>query len=239
MRWPARLVSTTSALLLLACASSPPDPPGQAPSDGRVPGPPPKVQVQVAGPSVSTVFPVPWRVTRPRLELDVRAPEAAARERRHEDGPVREVEMARKRLEGAWSFVYGETIGMAIFNSSGELVFQALGGERVSLTFRVLRAPGAAGSEPGRLQLRTVPDSSTPGPRAGPDPGDTRSRFRAVFKWRSAGQVDLQVPTAGEDWPREFGRDRYRLFRNVEEAIRFLERRERRRSDVPRRHRLD
>lgn len=239
MRWPARLASTTSALLLLACASSPPDPPDETHSGDRVPSPPPEVRVQVSGPPVSAGFPVPWRVTRPHLELDVRAPEAATRERLREEGGVSEVEVARKRLEGAWSFVYGETVGMAIFAASGELTLQALGGDKVSLTFRVLRAPGATGTEPGRLQLRTAPDSSTPGPSAGPDPGDTRLRFRALFKWRSAGQVDLQVPAAGEDWPGEFGRDRYRLFRNVEEAIRFLERRERRRSEAPGLHRSD
>lgn len=239
MRWRGRLASTTSALLLLACASSSPDPPRESPADGRVPGPPPEVQVQVTGPSVSTVFPVPWRATRPHLEIDVRAPEAATRERLLEDGSVRAVEVARERLEGAWSFVYGETIGMAIFAPSGELILQALGGGKVSLTFRVLRAPGATGSEPGRLQLRMAADTSARGADAGADTADTRPRFRALFKWRSAGQVDLQVPTAGEDWPREFDRHRYRLFRDVEEALRFLEQRQRRLSDVPRQHRSD
>lgn len=239
MRWPERLVFTTSALLLLACASSLPDPPREALTEGRVPGPPPKVQVQVAGPSAPTVFPVPWRVTRPHLELNVRAPEAARRDRLHEERAVSDVEVARKQLEGAWSFVYGETIGMAIFDASGELVLQALGGDKVSLTFRVLRAAGSTGSEPGRLQLRTAPDSSTPGPSTRPDTNRAPLRFRALFKWRSAGQVDLQVAAVGEDWPREFGRDRYRLFRNVEDAIRFLERRESRRLDVSRLHRSD
>lgn len=239
MRWSARLVSTTSALLLLACASSPPEPPRETPADRRVPGPPADVQVQVAGPSAPAAFPVPWRVPRPHVDVDVRAPEAAVRERIREDDAVSEIEVARERLEGAWSFVYGETVGMAIFDGSGKLVLQALGGDKVSLTFRVLRAPGARGSEAGRLQLRTAPDSSTPGPSLNPDDGSSRLRFRALFKWRSAGQVDLQVPTAGEDWPASFGRDRFRLFRNVEEAIRYLERRERRWSDTPGQHRAD
>ena len=239
MRWPARLVSTTSALLLLACASSPPEPPRDTPADRRVPGPPPEVQVQVAGPSAPSEFPVPWRVPRPHVEVHVRAPEAAVRERIRDEGAVSEVEVARKRLQGAWTFVYGETIGMAIFDGSGKLVLQALGGDKVSLTFRVLRAPGATGSQPGRLQLRTAPDSSTPGPSLDPEADDRPLRFRALFKWRSAGQVDLQVPMAGEQWPREFGRDRYRLFRNVQDAIRFLERRERRWSDGPGLHEAD
>lgn len=239
MRWSARLVSTTSVLLLLACASSHPDPPRDAPADRRVPGPPPEVQVQVAGPSAPAAFPVPWRVPRPHVEVHVRAPEAAVRERVRDEGAVSEVEVARKRLEGAWSFVYGETIGMAIFDGQGKLVLQALGGDKVSLTFRVLRAPGATGSEAGRLQLRTAPDSSTPGPSVSPDRRVPPRRFRALFKWRSAGQVDLQIPAAGEEWPREFARDRYRLFRNVQDAIRFLERRERRWSDGPTLHRAD
>ncbi len=231
MRWPARLVSTTSALLLMACASSPPVPPPDAPAEPGVPRPP-EVQVQVAGPQLSPVSPIPWRVPRPQLEVHVRTPEAAVRERVRENGAVSEVEVARKRLQGAWSFVYGETIGMAIFDDSGTLVLQALGGDRVSLTFRVLRAPGG-GAEAGRLQLRLASDSASTGSESSPGAGESLRRFRALFKWRSAGQVDLQVPAAGERWPREFSRDRYRLFRDVEEAIRFLERRERRKSDAP------
>ena len=239
MRCSARLVSTTSALLLMACASSSPEPPRETPADRDVPAPPPDVQVQVAGPSGPAAFPVPWRVPRPHVEVHVRAPKAAVRERVREDGAVSEVEVARKRLQGAWSFVYGETIGMAIFEDSGKLVLQALGGDKVSLTFRVLRAPGATGSEPGRLQLRPAADSSTRDPALSAGGGELPRRFRALFKWRSAGQVDLQVPVAGEDWPREFGRDRYRLFRDVQEAIRFLERRERRWSDAPGLHRAE
>lgn len=239
MRWPARLVSTTSALLVLACASSPPESTRETPADRRVPGPPPEVQVQVAGPSAPSAFPVPWRVPRPHVDVHVRAPEAALRERLRGDDPVSKVEVARKRLEGAWSFVYGQTVGMAIFEGSGKLVLQALGGDKVSLTFRVLRAPGADGSEAGRLQLRTAPDSSTPGPSLDPDDERSQLRFRALFKWRSAGQVDMQVPTAGDDWPASFGRDRFRLFRDVEEAIRYLERRERRWLDTPEQRRAD
>lgn len=239
MRWPARLVSSMSTLLVMACASSPPEPPRDAPADPGVPGPPPEVQVQVAGPQLSPLSPIPWRVPRPQLEVNVRTPEAAVRERSRENGAVSEVEVARKRLEGAWSFVYGETIGMAIFKDSGKLVLQALGGEKVTLTFRVLRAPGATVSEAGRLQLRLASDSAAARPRSSADAGASLRRFRALFKWRSDGQVDLQVPAAGKSWPREFDRDRYRLFRNVQEAIRFLERRERRRSDAPNLYRGD
>lgn len=232
MSLSARLASTLSALLLLSCASSPPEPP-ESPAERRVPEPPPEVQVQIESPPASALAPVPWRQPRPRLQLNVRAPEAAVRYRRRHSGSGSGIERARDRLQGAWSFVYGGTVGMAIFEPSGRLVLQALDGDKVALTFRVLRAPGATGSEPGHLQLRTAPDSSAPGPSTGHDAGDLRLRFRALFKWRSTGQVDLQVPAAGEDWPEEFGADRYRLFRDVEEALRFLGRSQRRWSDVP------
>lgn len=230
MSLTARLASTLSALLMLSCASSPPGPP-ESPAERRVPEPPPEVRVQIESPPASAVAPVPWRQPRPRLQLNVRAPEAAVRYRRRHSGSG--IGRARDRLQGAWSFVYGETVGMAIFESTGRLVLQALDGDKVALTFRVLRAPGATGSEPGHLQLRTAPDSSAPGPSTGRDAGDLRLRFRALFKWRSTGQVDLQVPAAGEEWPEEFGADRYRLFRDVEEALRFLQRSQRRWSDVP------
>ena len=236
MSLSARLATITSAILLISCASSSPEPPA-TPAERRVPAPPPEVQVQVESPPVSAVSPVPWRLPRPHLHLNVRAPEAAVRYR--ERRSVSGIERARDRLDGAWSFVYGGTIGMAIFESSGRLVLQALDGEKVSLTFRVLRAPGSTGSEPGRLQLLTAPDSAAPGPTTDFDPGELRLRFRALFKWRSAGQVDLQVPAAGADWPDEFGADRFRLFRNVEDALRFLEESRRRWSDVPEAHRAD
>lgn len=222
MRRAARVGSVALAVLTAACASSRPDPPGSS-TRGAVPERPPDVTVEVESPPVSAAFPIPWTVPRPRLHLHVRPPAAAvrARSRRH----ATRLERARRRLEGAWSFVYGETIGMAIFERSGELVLQALGGDKVALRYRVLRAPG---SEPGRIQLRPAPDSAAPGPgSARPFDRDRRARYRALFKWRSTGQLDLQIPTGGRDWPESFARDRYRLFRDVEEAVRYLERNER------------
>lgn len=229
MRWPARLGATVSTLLLLSCASSAPGPPVEpgdraatdspaAADEARVPDPPPKVRVEVDGPAAPSPGRLPWIVLRPRLQVHVRAPDAAVR-RTESD-----VQRARRRLQGAWSFVHGETIGMAIFEKSGGLVLQALGGEKVGLTYRVLRAPGP---DAGRLQLRTEPDTSGSGPTAGTGSGGELRRFRTLFKWRSSGQVDLQVPDAGEAWPEEFDADRLRLFRDVEEALRYLQRRER------------
>lgn len=237
MRWHSRLVSTTSALLLLACASSP-DPPVD-PAERAVPDRPPDVKVEVEGPPASFAPPVPWWLPRPRLQVNVRAPEAAVREReRSRRTASSRIERSRERLVGAWSFVHGKTIGMAIFESSGRIILQALGGQRVTLAFRVLRAPE---DEPGRLQLRSAPDSaaSDSSGLASGAAGGEHERYRALFKWRGAGQVDLQVPRAGEEWPREFGRDRYRLFKNVEDAIRFLERREHQLFETPATRRTD
>lgn len=230
MRWPARLGATFSTLLLLSCASSAPDPPPEPPVDraatdspaaadaARVPDPPQKVRVELDGPAAPSLVRLPWIVPRPRLQVHVRAPDAAVRRRVRRTES--DVQRARRRLQGAWSFVHGETIGMAIFEESGHLVLQALGGEKVDLTYRVVRAPGP---DAGRLQLRAVPDSAGPGSTA----GEGHPRFRTLFKWRSSGQVDLQVPVGGEAWPEEFGADRFRLFRDVEEALRYLQRRER------------
>lgn len=238
MGWPARLVSATSVLLILSCASTAPDPPASS-ADHAVPARPPDVQVEVEEPPPAAAAPVHWRLPRPRLQVHVRAPEAAVRERsRTRRTASGRIERSRERLVGAWSFVHGETIGMAIFESSGRIVLQALGGQRVTLGFRVLRAPE---EEPGRLQLRPVPDSTasdSSGPAAGAA-GEGHERFRALFKWRGVGRVDLQVPRAGEEWPREFGRDRYRLFKNVEDAVRFLERREHQRLEAPATRRAD
>lgn len=238
MRWPARLGATLSVLLLLSCASSAPEPPADpgaragndsavtAADGARVPDPPPKVRVDVDGPASPSLVRLPWIVPRPRLQVHVRAPDAAVRSRVRRTES--DLQRARRRLQGAWSFVQGETVGMAIFEESGRLVFQAMGGEKVSLDYRVVRAPGP---DAGRVQLRTLPDSGASGPAAGATPGgdggDERRRFRALFKWRSSGQLDLQVPVGGGAWPKEFGPDRYRLFRDVEEALRYLHRRER------------
>lgn len=239
MGCPSRLVSATSVLLLLSCASSSPDPPADT-ADHAVPDRPPDVDVEVEEPPAAAATPVPWRLPRPRLQVNVRAPEAAVRERKRElRTESSRIERSRERLVGAWSFVHGETIGMAIFEDSGRLVLQALGGERVTLNFRVLRPPSDG---PGHLQLRSAPDSSTADSAAVASgaAGEEHERFRALFKWRAAGQLDLQVPRAGEEWPREFGRDRYRLFKNVEDAVRILERREHRRLyGTPRTRRTD
>lgn len=233
MRWPARLGATLSVLLLLSCASSAPGPPPTSPRS-VIPDRPPEVDVDVEGPSAPSLAHVPWVMPPPRLHVHVRAPDAAVRHRaRRAESAVRE---ARRRLEGAWSFVFGETIGMAIFDRDGRLVLQALGGDKVALTYRVVRPPG---SDPGRLDLRSAPDSSAPGPAAGPDDGDRRLRFRTLFKWRSAGQLDLQIPADGEGWPEEFGTDRYRLFRDVESALRFLRRRQEMWRGGPELHRAD
>lgn len=222
MRWSARLAATLSALLPLACASSPTEAP-RDPTDRRIPDRPSAVEFQVDSPSIRAPFdPIPWFQPRPRLRVDVRAPEPAVRRRaRRSASPVRK---ARRRLQGAWSFVYGRTIGMAIFERTGGLVLQPLDGEKVTLTYRVVRPPGA---DPGRLQLRPAADSSAPVPGEGAGSEGVRLRYRVLFKWRSSGRVDLQVPAAGEPWPEEFTRHRYRLFRDVREAVRYLHRRER------------
>lgn len=209
--------ATLLVLLLTACATAAPRP-TEEPADGReVPDPPAAVHPEVAPPDVPSVYAVPWLRPRPRLRIDVRPPEAAVqlRSRRSASG----IERTRRRLQGAWSFVYGESLGMAIFDRSGRLVLQAVGGEKVVLRYAVERAPG---SDPGRVLLRVAPDSAAPGPSTRSGPVERPRRFRALFKWRSSRALDLQVPRAGEDWPEEFGRDRYRLFRDVEEALRYL-----------------
>lgn len=233
MRRPARLGATILVLLLAACATAAPRAPVSRSGD-EVPDPPPAVNVDVTPPEVPAALTVPWLRPRPHLRVDIRPPESAVRlrSRRSASG----IEDARRRLEGAWSFVYGGTIGMAIFDRSGRLLLQAVGGEEVVLRYLVEKAPG---SGPGHVLFRPAAGATGPAPSADSPPGERPRRFRALFKWRSTRQVDLQVPREGEDWPEGFGPDRYRLFRDVEAALRFLRRSERRRGAPAREHRVD
>lgn len=233
MRRSARLGATLLVPLLAACATASHRSPSPRSGDD-VPDPPPAVQVDVTPPETPVVPFAPWLHPRPRPRVEVRPPEAAVRlrSRRSASG----VEGARRRLQGAWSFVYGGTIGMAIFDRSGRLILQAVDGRKISLRYAVMEAPG---SGPGRVLLRTAPDSAAPGPSAASDAEDAPRRFRALFKWRSARRVDLQVPPAGRAWPEEFGPDRYRLFRDVEAALRLLRRNERELRGPAPEHRAD
>lgn len=233
MRRSARLGATLLAPLFVACATGAHRSPSPR-SGEEVPDPPPAVQVDVTPPEVPSLPFVPWLRPRPRLRVDVRPPEAAVRlrSRRSSSG----VEGARHRLQGAWSFVYGGTIGMAIFDRSGRLILQAVGGEKIVLRYTVEEAPGSGA---GRVLLRTAPDSAAPGPSTASDAGDAPRRFRALYQWRSARRVDLQVPRAGQAWPEGFGPDRYRLFRDVEAALQLLQRNERELYGPAREHRAD
>lgn len=233
MRRSARLGATLLVLLLAACATAGPRATVSR-SEDEVPDPPPAGHVDVNPPEVPAALTVPWLRPRPHLRVDIRPPEAAVqlRSRRSASG----IENARRRLQGAWSFVYRGTIGMAIFDRSGQLVLQAVGGEKIVLRYFVEEAPG---SGPGHVLFRAAPDTTGPGPSTGSRVQDRPRRFRALFKWRSVHQVDLQVPRAGKDWPEGFGPDRYRLYRDVEAALRFLRRSERRLGRPVREHRVD
>lgn len=213
--------ATLSVLLLLACASSSPEPPRER-AERSIPERPSGADVELESPpSPIPAERIPWIQTRPNVRVRVRAPEAAVRQfaRRSES----ELTKSRRRLQGAWSFVVGETIGMAIFDRSGRFLLQAVGGEVVSFAYRVVRPPGP---DPGRLQLRMAADSSGP-PGETSGSGEVPLRFRALFEWRSDGRVDLQVPRPGEPWPETFDDGRLRLFKDVEDAVRHLRRRER------------
>lgn len=238
MRPPARLAATGLALLLAGCAAA-----SRAPVErdaAPVPDPPPPVDLDLEPPEAPDLLPdllrATWLRPRPRTHFGVRAPECARelRARRTES----RIDRARRRLEGAWSFVYGETIGMAIVGADGRFVLQAVGGEKVVLRYDLVRAPG---SGPGRLVFRPAPDSaaSGAGTAAARAEAEGPGPLRALFKWRSAREVDLQVRPAGGAWPEGFGRDRYRLFRDVEEALRYLRRSHRIQRARARRYRTD